>query len=79
MAQDIPKTTKQWVVAGEKGFDSLSFTENDIPALGDNQVLVKCKRSYLPSSHALTDRSLVHAASLNVSSDNLTSTPLKPS
>lgn len=37
----IPKTTKQWTVTGQNGFDSLKFSEESIPELGDNQVLVK--------------------------------------
>jgi hypothetical protein len=41
MAQGIPKTSKQWTVEGENGFDSLHFGEVDIPELGDGQVLVK--------------------------------------
>lgn len=45
MAQDIPKTTKQWTVVGENGFDSLHFGEADVPELGDGQVLVKCRSS----------------------------------
>jgi hypothetical protein len=41
MAQDIPKTTKQWTVAGKTGFDSLKLTEEPTPQVGDSQVLVK--------------------------------------
>ncbi|KAK7409513.1 hypothetical protein QQX98_008297 [Neonectria punicea] len=41
MAQLIPKTTLQWNVIGLDGFDSLKYTEQPVPELGDNQVLVK--------------------------------------
>jgi hypothetical protein len=44
MAQSIPKTTKQWNIIGQDGFDSLKYTEQPVPKLGDNQVLVKSKR-----------------------------------
>lgn len=43
MAQSIPKTTKQWNITGLDGFDSLKYTEQPVPDLGDNQVLVKSK------------------------------------
>lgn len=41
MAQSIPKTVKQWNVAGKDGFESLKFSEQPVPELGDSQVLVK--------------------------------------
>jgi len=41
MAQDIPKTTKQWHVTGTDGFDSLKLTEVPTQEVGDGQVLVK--------------------------------------
>lgn len=41
MAQSIPKSTKQWNVIGQDGFDSLKYTEQPVPELGDSQVLVK--------------------------------------
>lgn len=41
MAQDIPKTVKQWTVTGTTGFDALSLSELPVPELGDGQVLVK--------------------------------------
>lgn len=41
MAQDIPKTTKQWIVTGQNDFDSLKLTETEIPQLSDHEVLVK--------------------------------------
>lgn len=47
MSQSIPKTTKQWRVVGYNGFDSLEYSEQPIPELGDNQVLVKSKFSIL--------------------------------
>ncbi|KAH8701809.1 putative alcohol dehydrogenase [Talaromyces proteolyticus] len=39
--QSIPKITKQWIVDGQNGLDSLKYTEGPIPDLGDTQVLVK--------------------------------------
>lgn len=47
MSQSIPKTTKQWRVVGHNGFDSLEYSEQPVPELGDNQVLVKSKFSIL--------------------------------
>lgn len=41
MAHAIPRTTKQWKVAGVEGIKSLEFSEQPIPQLGDSQVLVK--------------------------------------
>ncbi|KAH8901089.1 putative alcohol dehydrogenase [Thozetella sp. PMI_491] len=38
---EIPKSTKQWNVVGYEGLDSLKYTEQPVPELGDNQVLVK--------------------------------------
>jgi hypothetical protein len=46
MAQTIPHTTKQWNVTGQDGFDSLQYTEQPVPQLGDNQILVK-RKSFL--------------------------------
>lgn len=43
MAEPIPKTSKQWRVTGYDGFDSLKFSEEAIPTIGDNEVLVKSK------------------------------------
>lgn len=43
MSQQVPVTTKQWNVTGKDGFDSLKFSEQPIPQLGDSQVLVKRK------------------------------------
>ncbi len=38
----IPKTTKAWTVEGQDGFDSLKLNKDvAIPALSDNEVLVK--------------------------------------
>ncbi|GJN69239.1 hypothetical protein PCL_02322 [Purpureocillium lilacinum] len=51
MAQNVPKTTKQWTVTsqdGKDGFNALKFSEEQLSELGDSQVLVK-----------------LHAASLN--------------
>lgn len=50
MSQPIPKTSKQWnVVSGHDGFDSLKFSEQSVPELGDNQVLVKSMYWALPT------------------------------
>ena len=36
-----PTTTKQWVVSGQNGFDSVNLVEKaDVPKLGDHDVLV---------------------------------------
>ncbi|KAI1275173.1 putative alcohol dehydrogenase [Xylaria sp. FL0933] len=43
MAESIPKTTLQWNVAGADGPASLKLSEQPLPRLGDNQVLVKRK------------------------------------
>lgn len=38
----IPKTTKAWTIEGQDGFESLKLNnEAPIPALSDNEVLVK--------------------------------------
>ncbi|KAE8443644.1 hypothetical protein EG329_001502 [Mollisiaceae sp. DMI_Dod_QoI] len=41
MTQSIPKTTRQWSVTGQDGFDSLQYMEQPVAQLGDNQVLIK--------------------------------------
>ncbi|KAJ8060650.1 hypothetical protein OCU04_010957 [Sclerotinia nivalis] len=42
MSQTIPKTTKVWRVQGQDGFHCLEYdTQAALPALGDNDVLVK--------------------------------------
>lgn len=46
MTEEIPKTAKQWRVTGYDGFDAMKFTEEEIPALADNYVLVKSKASF---------------------------------
>lgn len=56
MAEDIPKTSKQWRVTGYNGFDALKFTEEEIPILADNYVLVKSKPSFpLEINHGHTN------------------------
>jgi hypothetical protein len=70
--QDLPTTTMQWTVDGDDGGDNLNYSEQPIPALADNQVLVKrespspqidlmlfniCER---PSVSALADAHLEH-------------------
>ncbi|EXL65544.1 alcohol dehydrogenase [Fusarium oxysporum f. sp. conglutinans race 2 54008] len=47
MSQSIPRTVKQWKITGKNGFDSLEFCEEAVPALGDNQVLVKIQGASL--------------------------------
>ena len=39
----MPQSQKQWTVTGSNGFDSLSYADAQVPALGDDDVLVKCK------------------------------------
>lgn len=49
MAPDIPKTVKQWNVTshdGTAGFDALAFSEQQVPRLGDSEVLVKSQSSH---------------------------------
>ena len=46
MAQNVPKTTKQWTVTsqdGKDGFNALKLSEEQLSELGDSQVLVKRK------------------------------------
>jgi hypothetical protein len=43
MAQSLPKTTKQWNVTGFDGTESLIFSEQPVPQIGDSQVLVKSR------------------------------------
>lgn len=50
MAQAIPETTKQWNVVGTSGFDSLKFSEQPVPELGDNDVLVRSRAYSSPLS-----------------------------
>ncbi|KAI0815546.1 putative alcohol dehydrogenase [Xylaria sp. FL0064] len=47
MAEPIPKTTSQWNVAGADGPASLKLSEQPLPRLGENQVLVKLKGASL--------------------------------
>ncbi|PGH29587.1 hypothetical protein GX50_07665 [[Emmonsia] crescens] len=47
MEQSIPKTSKQWSLAGQNGFESLKFTEEPVPELDDNHVLVKIQGAAL--------------------------------
>ncbi|KAM0263360.1 hypothetical protein ACHAQJ_001216 [Trichoderma viride] len=47
MAEVIPKTSKVWRVTGYDGFDALKFTEENIPDVADNQVLVKIQGASL--------------------------------
>lgn len=37
----IPKTAGQWKVGGKGGADTLKYSEQPAPEIGDNQVLVK--------------------------------------
>ncbi|KAH8422487.1 zinc-dependent alcohol dehydrogenase family protein [Aspergillus melleus] len=43
----IPKTTRQWTVVGDNGLESLQYTEQPVPELGDRQVLVKIRGASL--------------------------------
>ncbi|KAK1149639.1 hypothetical protein N8T08_005191 [Aspergillus melleus] len=43
----IPTTTRQWTVVGDNGLESLQYTEQPIPELGDKQVLVKIQGASL--------------------------------
>lgn len=49
MSQSLPKTTKQWNVVDEGGLASLRFSEQPVPDLGDNEVLVKCELALDPN------------------------------
>lgn len=52
MAQSLPKTAKQWNVTGFDGPESLVFSEQPVPQIGDSQVLVKsrfCAFSHPPA------------------------------
>lgn len=51
MSKEIPKMAKQWRVTGYDGLDALKFTEEAIPIISDNQVLVKSKRRFPQSSY----------------------------
>ncbi|OHE90383.1 zinc-binding dehydrogenase [Colletotrichum orchidophilum] len=48
MTQAIPQTGQLWKVIGTNGLDSLHFSEQKIPEVGDSQVLVKCLFTMLP-------------------------------
>lgn len=41
MVQAIPEISRQWKVVGENGLDSLQFSDEKSPEVGDSQVLVK--------------------------------------
>ena len=43
MSGSIPTTVKQWNVVSQDGLQSLQYSERTVPALDDNQVLVKSK------------------------------------
>lgn len=45
MDSTIPSTAKQWNVTATDGYDSLKFSEQPVPELGDSEVLVKSKFS----------------------------------
>lgn len=40
-SEQIPKTVKQWNVEKFGGFEGLKFSEQPLPELSDNEVLVK--------------------------------------
>ncbi len=50
MAKLIPKTTLQWSIASTDGPAALKLSEQPVPELGDNQVLVKRKSLTSPLS-----------------------------
>lgn len=65
----IPKTTKAWTIEGQDGFESLKLNnEAPIPALSDNEVLVKLHAASLNYRDLIIpkgtcnsrDRSLTH-------------------
>ncbi|TQN63794.1 Zinc-type alcohol dehydrogenase-like protein, partial [Colletotrichum shisoi] len=41
MTLSVPRCSKQWNVTGQEGLESLKFSEQELPELGDSQVLVK--------------------------------------
>lgn len=43
MDEAVPATTKTWRVTGYDGFDSLKFSEEPLPKVGDNEVLVRSR------------------------------------
>lgn len=44
MARSLPTATMQWNVTGSKGAaESLKFSEQKVPELGDGEALVKSK------------------------------------
>lgn len=43
MAETIPKIAKQWRVTGFTGFDCLKLSEEPVPEVADNEVLVQSK------------------------------------
>ena len=48
-----PATTKQWVVEGKNGFDSLKLNEKAaVPEIGDKDVLVKSEYHMTELSYA---------------------------
>ncbi|KAK1989117.1 zinc-binding dehydrogenase [Colletotrichum cereale] len=47
MAPSIPSTIKQWNVVGQKGLQSLEFSEQTLSEFGDSQVLVKLQGATL--------------------------------
>ncbi|KAI0438159.1 putative alcohol dehydrogenase [Xylaria telfairii] len=47
MAESIPKAASQWTVGGTDGLESLKLSEQALPKLGDNQVLVKLQGASL--------------------------------
>jgi NADPH:quinone reductase-like Zn-dependent oxidoreductase len=51
MASEIPKFVYQWNITDGEGFESLKYSEQPLPELGDSQVLVKCKLNYKDSAY----------------------------
>jgi NADPH:quinone reductase-like Zn-dependent oxidoreductase len=44
----LPSTQKQWLIQGtDKGFDGLLYQDAPVPAVGDNEVLVRLRGASL--------------------------------
>ncbi|PTB46141.1 hypothetical protein M441DRAFT_444695 [Trichoderma asperellum CBS 433.97] len=55
-SEHIPKTVKQWNVGKFGGFDGLMFSEQPLPELSDNEVLVKLEAASLNHRDLTIDR-----------------------
>lgn len=61
MSQSVPKTVKQWNVTGQDGFQSLKLSEQHVPELDHNQVLVKSMSSYIPSVSSVSSLTILQS------------------